>query len=74
MAGNVYEWVEDAYQGNYENAPTDGSAQQSGSVRVERGGVFFNPAGHARSAYRRFSVPGNRVHGIGFRLVLRPSP
>jgi formylglycine-generating enzyme required for sulfatase activity len=29
MHGNVWEWVEDCYQSNYDGAPTDGSARLS---------------------------------------------
>jgi len=75
MAGNVWEWVEDAYQRSYKHAPTDGTAQQSGSGsnRVVRGGGYFSTARFARSAYRRLNGPGHRNHDVGFRLVLRPS-
>ena len=73
MAGNVEEWVEDAYQDSYEDTPTDGSAQQSGTYHVLRGGSYFGTAGLARSVYRSGLVPGLRGRSFGFRLVLRPS-
>ena len=40
--GNVWEWVQDCWHGNYEGAPSDGSAWASGdcSVRVLRGGAW----------------------------------
>ena len=73
MAGNVWEWVEDGYQRSYKDAPTDGSAHPSGTLRVLRGGGCVSPAGFARSAYRSGHGPWDRSRSIGFRLVLRPS-
>ena len=42
MHGNVWEWVQDCWNGNYRGAPTDGSAWESGdcSERVLRGGSW----------------------------------
>ena len=44
MAGNVLQWVQDCYHGNYDGAPTDGSAWTSGdcSNRVVRGGSWVS--------------------------------
>ena len=42
--GNVWEWVEDCWHGNYEGAPGDGSAWTSGGRcgrRVLRGGSWY---------------------------------
>jgi formylglycine-generating enzyme required for sulfatase activity/uncharacterized caspase-like protein len=71
MHGNVWEWCEDGWHGNYENAPTDGSSwndnhSQSG-IRVLRGGSWYNNPGDCRSAYRDFS--GYRLGDHGFRVV-----
>src|SRR5262249_45306190 len=43
MIGNVHEWVEDCYHGNYDGAPTDGSAwvQPAHCLRVVRGGSWL---------------------------------
>ena len=40
--GNVWEWVEDCWNGNYAGAPSDGSAWESGNCdgRVLRGGSW----------------------------------
>lgn len=70
MAGNVWEWVEDAWHDSYEGAPKDGSAWVDGSsYRVVRGGSWRDDAGHLRSARRGFVGPGNRGSGVGLRLV-----
>jgi formylglycine-generating enzyme required for sulfatase activity len=46
MHGNVWEWCEDAWHGNYEGAPDDGSVWGSdaaaGGDRVVRGGGWAN--------------------------------
>ncbi len=73
-AGNVWEWVEDCWHDTYENAPEDGSAwlEANGgqcTLRVVRGGSWFNDPEDLRSAYR---FNGSRDYGdndIGFRLA-----
>ncbi len=46
LSGNVSEWVEDCWHGNYQGAPADGSAwirKCTESMRVMRGGSLVNP-------------------------------
>ncbi|MGH8527602.1 MAG: formylglycine-generating enzyme family protein [Gammaproteobacteria bacterium] len=74
MLGNVWEWVQDCYHENYEDAPTDGSAwgeQQGGDCaqRVIRGGSWFLLPRFVRSAYRYGHAPGLRYNSLGFRLA-----
>ncbi|TVQ24919.1 MAG: formylglycine-generating enzyme family protein [Leptolyngbya sp. DLM2.Bin15] len=72
MHGNVWEWCLDSWHGNYEGAPTDGSAWDADRVRdtrVLRGGSWnFNPR-YCRSAYRGITLPANRDVNVGFRVV-----
>jgi formylglycine-generating enzyme required for sulfatase activity len=71
MHGNVWEWVEDDWHVNYNEAPTDGRAwidSPRGTYRVIRGGGWNYGARDCRSA-ARFSVrPGFLSGDVGFRL------
>lgn len=72
MHGNVWEWVQDCWNPNYQQAPAKGQAWLSGNcqVRVLRGGAWDYPKSGMRSA-NRFYAPGNsRRSSIGFRLVI----
>jgi formylglycine-generating enzyme required for sulfatase activity len=71
MSGNVWQWVQDCYHPNYNGAPTDGSAWQTGdcSRRVNRGGSWYSYSRPLRSAARIRGFPGNRDYGLGFRIA-----
>ncbi len=72
MHGNVREWVQDAWHGNYQGAPTDGSVWESagaGAARVVRGGSWGSLAGHCRSACRFSSQPDFQDGSTGFRCA-----
>jgi formylglycine-generating enzyme required for sulfatase activity len=70
MAGNVWQWVQDCYHGDYEEAPTDGSAWTSGdcSNRVVRGGSWNYSPQLLRSANRIRSATDGRNNSLGFRV------
>jgi len=69
--GNVWEWVQDEWHGNYDGAPSDGSAWEDGvgASRVNRGGSWFSSDRYCRSAYRGYNDPGYRFRYLGFRLL-----
>ena len=69
--GNVWEWVQDEWHDNYEGAPTDGSAWESGdgADRVIRGGCWGDSARDCRSANRDRVDPRDRGGDLGFRLL-----
>ena len=72
MHGNVREWCLDSWHGNYEGAPTDGSAWDADGARdgrVRRGGSWDAYPTYCRSAYRNFNFPANRLINGGFRVV-----
>ena len=71
VLGNVWEWVDDCWNEDYEGAPFDGSTWYRGdcSQRVLRGGSWYLDPDNLRSANRsRFSA-GNRLNDDGFRLA-----
>jgi hypothetical protein len=74
MHGNVWEWCQDHWHGDYQGAPGDGSAWEGGGSesRVNRGGSFRIIARCARSAYLR-AHPELRLDDLGFRPA-RPLP
>ena len=70
MSGNVYEWCQDRY-GNYSsNAQTNPKGPGSGSLRVARGGCYYNYERFCRSSDRCNYSPGYRFNFLGFRLAL----
>jgi formylglycine-generating enzyme required for sulfatase activity len=71
MHGNVWEWCQDDWHNNYEDAPTDGSAWISNyakSDKLLRGGSWYYVPGYCRSAYRLYGDAGFLLN-IGFRVV-----
>jgi len=72
MHGNVWEWVQDVVHDNYEGAPMDGSAWETGgdpARRILRGGSWLYNPRYLRSALRNgfSSVLSNDI--VGFRVV-----
>ncbi|MCD4702864.1 MAG: formylglycine-generating enzyme family protein [Methanosarcinaceae archaeon] len=71
MHGNVWEWVQDEWHADYDDAPDDGSSWEDdkSSYRVARGGGWFNVSSSCRSANRGNCDPGFGDSGLGFRLL-----
>jgi formylglycine-generating enzyme required for sulfatase activity len=74
ILGNVAEWVEDCYVGDYNvqipNAVTTGDC----STRGVRGGSWGNNPRFLRAANRFVHSPDNRISNIGFRLARTITP
>ena len=76
MHGNVWEWVEDCWNGSYPGAPVDGGAWLSGdcSSRVLRGGFWYDVPGLLRAAFRDWYTSGDRSYSVGFRVARTLAP
>ncbi len=75
MSGNVWEWCEDDWHDDYQDAPDDGSAwvdTPRGSRRVNRGGSWIRDADDCRVAGRYYVGPGIRRYDLGFRAAFVP--
>lgn len=74
MAGNVREWVADAWRAGYPGAPADGVAYTTGSqdaaeLKVVRGGAYIDGPGALRSG-ARYKLPANTADAYtGFRVL-----
>lgn len=70
MNGNVWEWCSD-WKGDYSSgAQTNPKGPYDGSVRVDRGGSWYNDAGFCRSSNRSSRYPTIRGIDLGLRLAL----
>lgn len=74
MSGNVLEWVQDWYDGDYySNSPSNNPKGPSGgSRRVYRGGSWLSNVSGVRSALRFSLSPDSRLNFLGFRLARTP--
>ena len=74
--GNVYEWVEDCWNGSYEGAPADGSAWLDGDCdrRVVRGGSWDDFPDDLRIALRVGTPAGGSDGYYGFRVARTLDP
>ena len=74
LHGNVWEWCQDVWHENYENAPTDGSSwnenDSQSTLRLLRGGSWLASSRYCRSANRFRGYAVVRFSGFGFRLAV----
>jgi formylglycine-generating enzyme required for sulfatase activity len=69
MHGNVWEWCWDSYEDYSSGAQTDPVGAVAGSIRVLRGGGWYDGASYTRSSYRHSTFPINCSYVLGFRLA-----
>ena len=74
MAGNVWEWVMDWYDGNYYAKSPDANppGPERGDYRLLRGGSWVYSGEGARSAYRSWDLLWNSYDRLGFRCSRSP--
>lgn len=72
MHGNVWEWIEDCWHEDYQDAPVNAQAWiESGDcdLRVVRGGAWYSDAAQLRSATRNKNRVKSRNDSTGIRVV-----
>lgn len=71
MTGNVKEWCSDWYSENYYRNSDEQNPQgpPEGSLRVRRGGSWFNISKYCRVLFRYSGVPDEGDDNLGFRLA-----
>ena len=70
MSGNVWEWCQDRKGSYSSSAQTNPKGPSSGSLRVFRGGSWFEFTGSCRVALRSSNAPGISYYFFGLRLAL----
>jgi formylglycine-generating enzyme required for sulfatase activity len=76
LIGNVWEWTEDCFYGDYATARLDSAARADGvcSTRTVRGGDWFSTEASLRPAVRAKANADARHDDIGFRVARTLSP
>ncbi|WP_422615651.1 SUMF1/EgtB/PvdO family nonheme iron enzyme [Nodularia spumigena] len=72
MCGNIWEWCQDEWHKNYDNAPADARVwlvKNDNPFRLLRGGSWYDFPGDCRSAYRNNLYPDLAYGTFGFRVV-----
>jgi formylglycine-generating enzyme required for sulfatase activity len=71
MSGNVWEWIQDCDHVNYNGAPADGTAWETGHCewRLLRGGSWEDGQDELRAANRFVGPIGGRDNIAGFRVA-----
>jgi eukaryotic-like serine/threonine-protein kinase len=76
MAGNVWEWTADWYDGTYyaSSPSSNPPGPDSGTERVLRGGGFGSRIYTYRSTFRYIGAPADTYPWVGFRCAMSANP
>ncbi len=69
MIGNVWEWCSDWKAAYPTESQTNPVGPSSGADRIIRGGSWYDDPQSCRVAFRGSLPPGDRYHGVGFRVA-----
>jgi formylglycine-generating enzyme required for sulfatase activity len=69
MLGNVFEWCEDVWAGNYREESRAAGSEPASVLRVIRGGSWDSVARDVRAAFRYLVEPSYRDDFLGFRCA-----
>ena len=71
IEGEVWEWVEDCWNHDYDGAPNDGAAWTAGDCarRVLRGGSWLGSPGNVRAVFRSRGTSYGHIIYFGFRVA-----
>jgi len=73
MMGNVWEWVNDEFEGYYDpNDTYNPQGPNPSSLKVLRGGGWFNSSDEVHSAVRNFDYRNVQLNSMGFRCASKP--
>jgi formylglycine-generating enzyme required for sulfatase activity len=73
MLGNVFEWVNDAWERYTAEPQTNPTGSVNESARVIRGGAWSASSFYGRSSFRFYDSPQSTVYGpVGFRVARNP--